>query len=94
MRMVDALNAISIRACSDHTELADMLGEAEIADGLEQAGEYEEAAPIVDDRLTLIEKNDFAEYYDPNTAETCWGGSITWAAAMVIELLTHRKEAE
>ena len=75
--MVDALNAISIRACSELTELTDMLGETEIADGLEQAGEYEVAARIVDERLTLIEKSDFAEYYGPNTTEPCGGGSFT-----------------
>lgn len=77
MHMVDAPNAILIRACSELAELADMLGETEIADELEQAGEYEVAARIVDERLTLIKKSDLAEYYDPNTTEPCVGGSFT-----------------
>ena len=62
-----------------------------IANGLEEAGQTAVAARIVADSLELIEKSGFAEYYDPNTAEPCGGGSFTWTAAMVIEFLT--KEA-
>ncbi len=61
-----------------------------IADGLERAGHRDIAERIMADCLRLIEESGFAEYYDPITAEGCGGGSFTWTAAMVIEILqTH-----
>ncbi len=42
------------------------------------------------DSLALISENGFAEYYDPLTGEALGGGSFTWTAAMVTELLTER----
>ena len=63
-----------------------------IFDGLERAGEHRIAERIMDDCLRLIESSGFAEYYDPLTAEGCGGGSFTWTAAMVIEILqTHEQ---
>ncbi|WP_170448086.1 amylo-alpha-1,6-glucosidase [Ruegeria arenilitoris] len=58
-----------------------------IADGLKRAGKSRIVQRIVDDSLRLIEQSGFAEYYDPVTAEPCGGGSFTWTAAMVIEIL-------
>lgn len=62
-----------------------------IADGLERAGQIEMAERIMTDCLRLIETSGFAEYYDPITAEGCGGGSFTWTAAMVIEILNTHK---
>lgn len=58
-----------------------------IADGLGLAGEAEMAARIKQDCLELIHKSGFAEYYGPIHGEPCGGGSFTWTAAMVIEIL-------
>lgn len=60
-----------------------------IADGLRQAGQLNVADRIVSDSLAMIEKNGFAEYYDPLTGEPCGGKLFTWTAAMVIEFLSH-----
>ena len=64
-----------------------------IADGLSAAGETSIAARIEADSIRLIEEGGFAEYYDPITAEPCGGGSFTWTAAMVIEMLSAGKIA-
>lgn len=64
-----------------------------IADGLATAGEIDIADRITSDSLRLIEESGFAEYYDPITAEPCGGGSFTWTAAMVIEMLSKGKVA-
>lgn len=64
-----------------------------IADGLFAAGETTIAARIEADSIRLIEESGFAEYYDPITAEPCGGGSFTWTAAMVIEMLSSGKIA-
>ena len=61
-----------------------------IADGLAAAGQGAMARRITEHSLRLIEESGFAEYYDPMTAEPCGGGSFTWTAAMVIEMLTGR----
>ncbi len=58
-----------------------------IADGLDRAGEGEMAGRIRKSSLDLIEAGGFAEYYHPLTGEPCGGGSFTWTAAMVLELL-------
>ena len=58
-----------------------------IADGLLIAGETDMAARIKQDCLKLINKSGFAEYYGPMNGEPCGGGSFTWTAAMVIEIL-------
>lgn len=58
-----------------------------IADGLRNAGQAALADRIWADSIRLIEESGFAEYYDPLTAEPCGGGSFTWTAAMVIEML-------
>ena len=49
------------------------------------------AQRIQTDSIRLIEESGFAEYYDPLTAEPCGGGSFTWTAAMVIEILNTRR---
>ncbi len=64
-----------------------------IADGLLVAGQSAIAARIDADSIRLIEQSGFAEYYDPDTAEPCGGGSFTWTAAMVIEILSTREGA-
>ena len=64
-----------------------------IADGLRAAGETTIADRITADSLRLIEESGFAEYYDPTTAEPCGGGSFTWTAAMVIEMLSAGRVA-
>jgi hypothetical protein len=58
-----------------------------IADGLLIAGETKMASRIKRDCLELINKSGFAEYYGPINGEPCGGGSFTWTAAMVIEIL-------
>jgi glycogen debranching enzyme len=58
-----------------------------IADGLLIAGETDMASRIKQDCLELINKSGFAEYYGPINGEPCGGGSFTWTAAMVIEIL-------
>ena len=63
-----------------------------IADGLRQAGEAAMAEKLFEDSLRLIRTSGFAEYYDPQDGEPCGGGSFTWTAAMVIELLSGAKE--
>lgn len=61
-----------------------------ISDGLECAGQTAIVDRINADCVRLIELSDFAEYYDPITAEPCGGAHFTWTAAMVIEILkTH-----
>ena len=64
-----------------------------VADGLRAAGETAVADQIETDSLRLIDKGGFAEYYDPMTGEPCGGGSFTWTAAMVIEMLSARRVA-
>lgn len=59
-----------------------------IADGLAAAGQTRTAGRIRRDSIRLIEESGFAEYYDPHNAEPCGGGSFTWTAAMVIEILS------
>jgi len=58
-----------------------------IADGLAKAGQKGAAGRITADSIELIRHSGFAEYYDPMTGEPCGGGSFTWTAAMVIEIL-------
>jgi glycogen debranching enzyme len=58
-----------------------------IADGLKAAGHTEQATRIRRSSLELIDRSGFAEYYDPLTGEALGGGSFTWTAAMVLELL-------
>ena len=58
-----------------------------IADGLARAGEAGAAEAIVRSSLALIERSGFAEYYDPMTGAPLGGGSFSWTAAMVLELL-------
>lgn len=58
-----------------------------ISDGLKREGHHETAARIVSDSVKLIEKGDFAEYFDPMTGDPCGGLHFTWTAAMVIEFL-------
>lgn len=58
-----------------------------IADGLARAGEHATAAAITRSSLELIAQSGFAEYYDPQSGESCGGGSFTWTAAMVLEFL-------
>ncbi|MEM8555908.1 MAG: trehalase family glycosidase [Pseudomonadota bacterium] len=64
-----------------------------ISDGLAQAGQHAMAARLKLDSLRLIERNGFAEYYDPITSEGCGGGSFTWTAAMVLEFLSAQDQA-
>ncbi len=63
-----------------------------ISDGMGEAGQMSVRDRIRDDSIRLIEESGFAEYYDPKTAEPCGGGSFTWTAAMVIEILSTQKE--
>ena len=58
-----------------------------IADGLRRGGERAAAARIERSSLELIGRGGFAEYYDPYTGEPCGGGSFTWTAAMVMEIV-------
>ena len=58
-----------------------------IADGLRAGGERAAAERVERSSLALIERGGFAEYYDPCTGEPCGGGSFTWTAAMVMEIL-------
>ena len=58
-----------------------------IADGLRAGGETAAAARIERSSLALIDRGGFAEYYDPLTGEPCGGGTFTWTAAMVMEIL-------
>jgi len=64
-----------------------------IADGLKRCGLDDAAAEVIADSLALIEKSGFAEYYDPHTGEGLGGGSFTWTAAMVAELVSSRRAA-
>ena len=64
-----------------------------IADGLRAGGERATATRIERASLELIERGGFAEYYDPLTGEPCGGGSFTWTAAMVMEIVRGRKRA-
>ena len=43
---------------------------------------------IKHDSLELIEKGEFAEYYDPLICAAC-GGEFTWTAAIVIEFVSQ-----
>ncbi len=61
-----------------------------ISDGLARCGLPELADAVSADSLALISENGFAEYYDPLSGEALGGGSFTWTAAMVTELLTER----
>ncbi len=58
-----------------------------IADGLRAGGESAAAERVERASIGLIERGGFAEYYDPVTGEPCGGGSFTWTAAMVMEIL-------
>jgi len=58
-----------------------------IADGLRIGGERQAAERVERASLALIERGGFAEYYDPCTGDPCGGGSFTWTAAMVMEIL-------
>ena len=62
-----------------------------IAEGLTRSGQGAMAQRILANSLHLIEKSGFAEYYDPISGEPCGGGSFTWTAAMVIEILKSQK---
>lgn len=62
-----------------------------IADGMGKAGQHGIHDRIRADSLRLIEESGFAEYYGPLNAEPCGGGSFTWTAAMVIEILKTEK---
>ena len=43
---------------------------------------------IKHDSLELIEKGEFAEYYDPRSCSAC-GGEVTWTAAIVFEFVSQ-----
>ena len=60
-----------------------------LADGLAAAGEAEAAARIVAGSLELVRRGGFAEYYDALDGAPLGGGSFTWTAAMVLELLAR-----
>ncbi|MEW2915807.1 trehalase family glycosidase [Ruegeria sp. ANG10] len=62
-----------------------------IAEGLSRSGQEGMAQRILADSLNLIQKSGFAEYYDPISGEPCGGGSFTWTAAMVIEILKTKR---
>ena len=59
-----------------------------LADGLRRAGLEEDASLVNASSLALISKGGFAEYYDPLDGEGLGGGTFTWTAAMVAELVT------
>lgn len=58
-----------------------------IADGLNAANQPETARTLLSASLRLAQESGFAECYDPMDASPCGGGSFSWAAAMVIEIL-------
>ncbi len=64
-----------------------------LADGLRRNGEEELADRVIADSLGLIAQSGFAEYYDPLDGGGLGGGTFTWTAAMVLELLGMRKAA-
>ncbi|MBZ0229080.1 MAG: hypothetical protein K8F58_11620 [Bauldia sp.] len=59
-----------------------------LADGLTRSRRLDAAAEIIADSLALIRRSGFAEYYDPTDGSALGGGSFTWTAAMVMELLS------
>ena len=71
-----------------------------IADGLRQAGRHNMVDRIIEDslhqkeRVQLIEKSGFAEYFDPidifRTA--CGGNSFSWTAAIVLEFMQNKRK--
>jgi hypothetical protein len=58
-----------------------------LADGLFRAGLADVAEEVRGESLALFAESGFAEYYDPMTGEPLGGGSFTWSAAMVAELV-------
>lgn len=50
--------------------------------GLEDAGLEKQAERVRKDTAELIEKNGFAEYYDPFDGTPAGGGTFTWTAAI------------
>jgi hypothetical protein len=58
-----------------------------IADGFSRAGLSDVAEEVRGESLNLFAESGFAEYYDPLTGEPLGGGSFTWSAAMVVELV-------
>ena len=50
--------------------------------GLEDMGYKKQAERVRQDTATLIEKNGFAEYYDPFDGTAAGGGTFTWTAAI------------
>jgi len=64
-----------------------------IAYGLRAGGKSTAAERVEQASIGLIECGGFAEYYDPVTGEPCGGGSFTWTAAMVMEILRAQPEA-
>ncbi|MFO1144347.1 MAG: hypothetical protein U1E59_18620 [Amaricoccus sp.] len=58
-----------------------------LADGLAAAGAEKAAGEIVAASLDVVRRSGFAEYYDPLDGAPLGGGSFTWTAAMVLELL-------
>ncbi|TCD12296.1 amylo-alpha-1,6-glucosidase [Oricola cellulosilytica] len=64
-----------------------------IADGLARAGAVATAERISASSLDLIRESGFAEYYDPTDGAPLGGGSFTWTAAMVLEILNPRTGA-
>ena len=50
--------------------------------GMAEAGMAAEAARIRADTVALIDRNGFAEYFDPRDGTPAGGGTFTWTAAI------------
>ena len=61
-----------------------------LENGLRRTGHHDVADRITEASLKLIEQSGFAEYYDPGDGKPLGGGSFTWTAASVLDIL-HRR---
>lgn len=62
-----------------------------VIDGLKRYGFSDHAAALTESTLEMVQKNGFAEYFDPLTGEAAGGDNFSWTAALAIDLLKSQR---
>ncbi len=61
-----------------------------VIEGLKQYGYHDHASALIETSLEMVQKSDFAEYFDPNTGEPLGAHNFSWTAALIIDLLQQQ----
>jgi neutral trehalase len=61
-----------------------------VIDGLKRYGFKDHAAALTESTIEMVNKNGFAEYFDPLTGEAAGGDNFSWTAALIIDMLKQK----